>query len=410
MVNIAVLGYGTVGSGVVEVIEKNHEKINRKAGDEVSIRYVLDTKDFPGNPVQDVLTHDFEEIVNDPSVNIVCETLGGLHPAYEFTRRLLEAGKSVCSSNKELVAHYGTELIQLARDNNVNYMFEASCGGGIPIIRPLNSSLTADEIEEITGILNGTTNYILTRMADGGCSFEAALKEAQENGYAEKDPAADVEGDDACRKIAILSSLAYGNLVDFEDIYTEGISKITAADISYARATGFSIKLLATSRRAGHGFYAMVAPVMIDSVSPLFSVSGVFNAIFIRGNVLGDVMFYGSGAGKLPTASAVLADVVDCAKHLNSYVSQSWSSEKLQLIPIDQVYSRFFVRVAGSLAADLPNVREIFGDIDPVSIPSVGEEFGFLTGLMTEAAFQEKAARLPEIISRIRVRAGSHKS
>lgn len=406
MVNIAVLGYGTVGSGVVEVIEKNHDSINRKSGDEINIRYVLDLRDFPGNPVQEILTHDFNDIVNDPEVNIVVETMGGLHPAYEFTKRSLEAGKSVCTSNKELVAKFGTELISLAKAHNVNYMFEASCGGGIPIIRPLNSSLTADEIEEVTGILNGTTNYILTQMAQQGSDFEDALKEAQENGYAERNPEADIEGYDACRKIAILSSLAYGNLVDYEDIYTEGISKITAADIKYAQAMGFSIKLLATSRRLGNGFAAMVSPVMIDPTSPLYSVNGVFNAIFVHGNVLGDAMFYGSGAGKLPTASAVVADVVDCAKHLDSYVSQGWSSEKLELMNIDDIYSRFFVRVSGSLAADLPLVTDIFGEVEPVSIPSVGEEFGFLTGLMKESAFREKAEQLPGMIGRIRVRTG----
>ena len=317
MVQIAVLGYGTVGSGVVEVIDTNHESINRKAGDEINIKYVLDLRDFPGDPVQEILVHDFETIINDPEVDIIVEVMGGLEPAYTFTRRALEAGKSVCTSNKELVAEHGVELLELARKNNINYLFEASCGGGIPIIRPLNSSLTADEIDEVTGILNGTTNYILTKMASDGSEFEEALKEAQNYGYAERNPEADVEGYDACRKIAILSSLAYGNHVRYEDIYTEGITKITAADIKYAVAMGTSIKLLATSRKMEEGFYAMVSPVMISKKSPLYSVNGVFNAIFIHGNVLGDAMFYGSGAGKLPTASAVVSDVVDCAKHLH---------------------------------------------------------------------------------------------
>ena len=350
MVQIAVLGYGTVGSGVVEVIDTNHESINRKAGDEINIKYVLDLRDFPGDPVQEVLVHDFETIINDPEVAVIVEVMGGMEPAYTYTKRALEAGKSVCTSNKELVAEHGVELLELARQKNINYLFEASCGGGIPIIRPLNSSLTADEIDEVTGILNGTTNYILTKMASDGSEFEDALKEAQNYGYAERNPEADVEGYDACRKIAILSSLAYGNHVRYEDIYTEGITKITAADIKYAVAMGTSIKLLATSRKMEEGFYAMVSPVMIDKKSPLYSVNGVFNAIFIHGNVLGDAMFYGSGAGKLPTASAVVSDVVDCAKHLHRNVMVNWSSSRLELMNIDEVANRFFVRVSGTPA------------------------------------------------------------
>ena len=307
MIQIAVLGYGTVGSGVVEVIDTNHASINKKAGEDIEIKYVLDLREFPGDPVEKKLVHDFETIINDPDVRIIVETMGGVNPAYEFTKRALLAGKSVCTSNKELVAKHGPELLEIAKARDINYLFEASCGGGIPIIRPLNSSLTADEIDEITGILNGTTNYILSKMASDGSGFDEALKEAQEKGYAERNPEADVEGYDACRKIAILSSLAFGCHVDFEDIYTEGITRITATDIKYAQAIGTSIKLLATSRKIGDGFYAMVSPVMIDSNNPLFSVQGVFNAIFIHGNVLGDAMFYGSGAGKLPTASAVVA-------------------------------------------------------------------------------------------------------
>lgn len=404
MIQIAVLGYGTVGSGVVEVINTNHASINKKAGNEINIKYVLDLRDFPGDPVEEKLVHDFETIINDPEIRIIVETMGGVHPAYEFTKRALLAGKSVCTSNKELVAKHGPELLEIARQGDINYLFEASCGGGIPIIRPLNSSLTADEIDEITGILNGTTNYILTKMASDGSSFEDALKEAQDNGFAERNPEADVEGYDACRKIAILSSLAFGCHVDFEDIYTEGITKITATDIKYAQAIGTSIKLLATSRKLGEGFYAMVSPVMIDSNNPLFSVQGVFNAIFIHGNVLGDAMFYGSGAGKLPTASAVVADVVDCAKHLHRNIMMNWSSKKLPLMDISQVRNRFFVRVSGSMAGELAAVEEVFGKVEPISIPSVTEEFAFITGEMTEAEYQEKAAKVPGIISMIRAR------
>ena len=231
MIQIAVLGYGTVGSGVVEVINTNHSSINKKAGEEINIKYVLDLRDFPGDPIQEKIVHDFDVILNDPEIKIVVEVMGGVEPAYTFTKKALLAGKSVCTSNKELVARHGAELLEIARERNINYLFEASCGGGIPIIRPLNSSLTADEIDEITGILNGTTNYILTEMAEKGSDFADVLKEAQNLGYAERNPEADVEGYDACRKIAILSSLAFGRQVDYEDIYTEGISKITATDI-----------------------------------------------------------------------------------------------------------------------------------------------------------------------------------
>lgn len=404
MVQIAVLGYGTVGSGVVEVIDTNHESINRKAGDEINIKYVLDLRDFPGEPVQEILVHDFETIINDPEVDIIVEVMGGLEPAYTFTRRALEAGKSVCTSNKELVAEHGVELLELARKNNINYLFEASCGGGIPIIRPLNSSLTADEIDEVTGILNGTTNYILTKMASDGSEFEEALKEAQNYGYAERNPEADVEGYDACRKIAILSSLAYGNHVRYEDIYTEGITKITAADIKYAVAMGTSIKLLATSRKMEEGFYAMVSPVMISKKSPLYSVNGVFNAIFIHGNVLGDAMFYGSGAGKLPTASAVVSDVVDCAKHLHRSIMVNWSNRKLELMNIDEVRSRFFVRVSGTPAQRKEGVENLFGPVDIVTVPGLTEEFAFVTGMITERSFRERAEKMDGILSRIRAR------
>lgn len=404
MIQIAVLGYGTVGSGVVEVIDTNHESINRKAGEEINIKYVLDLRDFPGDPVQEILVHDFETIINDPEIRIIVEVMGGLEPAYTFTKRALEAGKSVCTSNKELVAEHGVELLELARKKNINYLFEASCGGGIPIIRPLNSSLTADEIDEVTGILNGTTNYILSKMASDGSEFDETLREAQELGYAERNPEADVEGYDACRKIAILSSLAYGNHVRYEDIYTEGITGITAADIKYASVMGTSIKLLATSRKLDEGFYAMVSPVMISQKSPLFSVNGVFNAIFIHGNVLGDAMFYGSGAGKLPTASAVVSDVVDCAKHLNRNVMVNWSNRRLELMPTDEVRNRFFVRISGVPSARQEEVEKIFGPVDIVTVPGLSDEFAFVTGMITERMFREKAEKTEGILSRIRAR------
>ena len=264
MIQIAVLGYGTVGSGVVEVINTNHSSINKKAGEEINIKYVLDLRDFPGDPIQEKIVHDFDVILNDPEIKIVVEVMGGVEPAYTFTKKALLAGKSVCTSNKELVARHGAELLEIARERNINYLFEASCGGGIPIIRPLNSSLTADEIEEITGILNGTTNYMLSKMFYEGADYDTVLKEAQANGYAERNPEADVEGYDACRKIAILSSLISGQQVDFEDIYCEGITEITVEDMKYAKAMGTTIKLLASSRRyAGNRLHAIVAPCML---------------------------------------------------------------------------------------------------------------------------------------------------
>ena len=375
MIQIAVLGYGTVGSGVVEVINRNRESINKKAGEEINIKYVLDLRDFPGDPVQEKIVHDYEVIANDPEIKIVVEVMGGTNPAYTFVKSALESGKSVCTSNKELVAKHGVELIQIAKEKNCNFLFEASCGGGIPIIRPLNSSLTADEIDEISGILNGTTNYILSKMTSDGSEFEDVLKNAQELGYAERNPAADVEGWDACRKIAILSSLAFGHHVDFEEIYTEGITKITSADIRYAKAFGATIKLLATSKRIGDKYYAM-----------------------------GDAMFYGSGAGKLPTASAVVADVVDVAKHLNRFIMTGWSSEKLEMIDISQVESRFFVRMKGSYTESLAKVEEVFGTIDAKVVAEVGKEFGFITSKMKEEEYRAKAAQFDNIIGMIRVR------
>lgn len=318
-------------------------------------------------------------------------------------KKALLQGKSVCTSNKELVAEHGVELLEIAREKNINFLFEASCGGGIPIIRPLHSSLTADEIEEITGILNGTTNYILSRMDAEGSEFDAALKEAQERGYAERNPGADIEGWDACRKIAILSSIAFGHYVDYQDIPTEGITHITSADIKYARNWNASIKLLAVSQKMGEKFYARVSPVMINSSSPLYSVNDVYNAILVHGNMLGDAMFYGSGAGKLPTASAVVADVIDAAKHQDVNVMVGWSNSKLELGDIRDLSSRFFVRMKGSFTENLSRVEEVFGNVDAKVLAQVNGEFGFITEEMTEAAYLEKAEQFDNILGMIRV-------
>lgn len=404
MINIAVLGYGTVGSGVVEVIRTNHELINKRAGEEIKIKYVLDLREFPGDPVEEILVHDFEQIVNDPEVKIVVEVMGGTGAAYTFTKRALEAGKSVCTSNKALVAQYGPELMEIAKEKKINFLFEASCGGGIPIIRAINGSLTADEIDEVSGILNGTTNYMLDKMITEGADFNTVLKEAQEKGYAEADPTADVEGQDACRKIAILSSLAYGKFLNFENVYTEGITKITPEDMEYAREMGRSIKLLGTSKKLGDdSFYALVAPFLVGQDNPLYGVKGVFNSIFVHGNMLGDAMFYGSGAGKLPTASAVAADVVEAAKHLHDTIPNNWSNEEMTLMEPDSVEGRFFVRVTDT---SLDEVDKAFGKVEAVIEPdSLPEEFGFITRLMTQGEYKARVKALGEnVLGMIRVK------
>lgn len=400
MIQVAVMGYGTVGSGVVEVIEKNKEEINKKSGEEIHIKYILDLRDFPGDPYESKVVHDVEQILNDSEIQIICETMGGLRPAYDFTKRALLAGKSVCTSNKELVATHGPELIQIAHENKCNYLFEASVGGGIPIIRPLNYSLTAEKIDAITGILNGTTNYILSKMEKEGASFEEVLKQAQEKGYAERNPEADVEGYDACRKIAILSSLMCGKNVKYQDIYTEGITKITATDFVYAHAMGKTIKLLAQSKEAEGKFYAMVAPFMISKNHPLSMVDDVFNAVCVHGNMLGDSMYYGRGAGKLPTASAVVSDVVDCARHLGKVIMCFWDEQNVELTGIDQASRRFFVRVA---LEDESKALQVFESVSVIEADVPGE-FAFITDTMTEKEFNEKAEQVG-IISRIRIEA-----
>ncbi|MCD8362939.1 MAG: homoserine dehydrogenase [Lachnospiraceae bacterium] len=392
MIKIAIMGYGTVGSGVYEVITTNQAVVDKNVGEELRIKYVLDLREFPGDPVMDVLTHDFEEILNDDEVKVVAEVMGGLRPAYDFTKRLLMAGKSVCTSNKELVAEHGAELIEVARAHGANYLFEASVGGGIPIIRPLNTSLTADVILEISGILNGTTNYMLTKMSQEGLDYDDVLKEAQAKGYAELHPEADVEGFDACRKIAILTSLASGQQVDYKDIYTEGITKVTVEDFTYAKKMGRAIKLLGVSKKVGDTYCAMVSPVMIDRSNPLYMVNDVFNAIFVKGNMLGDSMFYGSGAGKLPTASAVAGDIVDAARNLGAVTPVSWSQERLALAPVSEMKHRFFLRVKG--AVPVLGMEKIDAGIEG--------EVGILTPSMTEAEYQELAKGL-DVISMIRV-------
>ena len=394
---IAVMGYGTIGSGVVDVLRINEDKITERAGEEIEVKYILDLRDFPGDPMENAIVHDYQVIVDDPEIGVVVETMGGVEPAYTFVKAMLEAGKQVATSNKNLVAAKGAELIKIARDHNVNFQFEASVGGGIPIIRPLNKCLTADEIEEITGILNGTTNYMLTKMAQEGADFDEVLKDAQDKGYAEKDPTADIEGHDPCRKIAILTSLVCGQQVDFEDIHCEGITKITATDFKYAEVMNRSIKLLASSRKVGGSYSCMVAPFMLAAEHPLCGVNGVFNGIFVHGNVLGDAMFYGSGAGKLPTASAVVADVVDMVKHKNTNIYIEWKPEKIELVDYKDSRNSFFVRTSSDQAA----VEAAFGKVTYVSA-GIDGEIGFTTGEMSESEFEESAAKI-ELINRIRL-------
>lgn len=404
MINIAVMGYGTVGSGVVEVIRTNGSLINERVQDEIYVKYVLDLRDFPGDPVEEILTHDFDTILNDPEVAIVVETMGGIEPAYTFVKKCLEAGKSVATSNKALVAKHGAELLEIAREREINFMFEASVGGGIPIIRALNSSLTADRIDEVIGILNGTTNYMMTKMFFEGADYAEVLKEAQDKGYAERNPEADVEGHDACRKIAILTSLISGQHVDFEKIHTEGITKITTEDMKYAKKLNMAIKLLASSKRVGDTFSVLVAPMLLSEEHPLCNVNDVFNAVFVRGNMLGDAMFYGSGAGKLPTASAVVADVVDAAKHLNRNIMTMWKEEKLDLEDKADAKRRFFIRMKGDEKEMLKDIQYSFGEVEIIKVDGLEGEFGFITPVMMEGDYDTRANRYKDqILHMIRI-------
>ena len=394
----AIMGYGTIGSGVAKVLSDNAAIISRRAGEPIELKYVLDLRDFSGDPIQPLIVHDYKKIVYDPEIKLVVETMGGVEPAYTFVKAMLTHGKHVATSNKALVAAKGAELIQIAADNHVNFMFEASVGGGIPIIRPILKCTTGDVLEKVYGIVNGTTNYMLTKMAADGAAYDDVLKEAQEKGYAEKDPTADVEGFDASRKIAILTSLVAGRQVDFEDIPTEGISKITPEDMKYAAAAGKKIKLIATMDASDDSYFVRVAPFLVGPESPLFSVDDVMNAIMIHGNMLGDAMFYGSGAGSLPTASAVVGDLVEECRHVMRHVDFDWDPVKLPLKnPAEQEY-RFFVRTKAAKST----IEEAFGEVEYME-DVVSGELGFTTGLISEGVFEEKKKDFENIISVIRV-------
>ena len=388
MIKVAIMGHGTVGSGVYEVFDMNADKIAKTVGEPVEVKYVLDLRDFSSLPYGNKFVTDFSVIENDPEVTVVAEVMGGVGAAYQFTKRCLEAGKSVCTSNKELVAEHGCELLRLAQEFCGSYLFEASVGGGIPIIRPLNQCLAANEIEEITGILNGTTNYILTRMIRAGLSFDDALREAQANGYAEQDPTADIEGHDACRKICILASLAFGRHIYPRQVPTEGITGVTLADVAYADSCGKKLKLLGRAiRRTDGKVCAYVAPHLVDRENPLSGVEDVFTAIAVRGNAIGDVMFYGRGAGKLPTASAVVADVIDAAKHRDEKKRMFWAEGGDDTaVPPDGLESRWYLRGTGVQAAEAA-----FPDSTRLSRPGApADEFALVTPPMTRAALEAR--------------------
>ena len=395
MVKIAIIGFGVVGSGVYEVLRKNAADISANATTEIDIKYILDIRDFSSHSESHLFVSDVNTIVNDDEVEIVVETMGGLEPANSFTRLCLEKGKSVVTSNKELVATYGDELFELAQKNGCKYLYEASVGGGIPIIRPLSKCLAANRIDKIAGILNGTTNYILTRMFSDNASFESALKEAQEKGYAEKDPTADVEGFDTGKKICILSSMINGEKIDHRDVHTEGITKITARDTEYASKFNSVIKLIGLCERSGDKYSVVVAPMLVNSESPLYGVDDVFNGIMVSGNMLGDALFYGRGAGKLPTASAVVADVIDISKNKNDKFIAPWTaSNKNVLVPYEEIKTSMYVRIeSDDVAKAIDYIEKSFkGDI---KCEITCGEFAFITPADTIGGINKILSGIP---------------
>ncbi|WP_312643045.1 homoserine dehydrogenase [Hydrogenoanaerobacterium sp.] len=411
MLNIAVMGHGVVGSGVLEVFYKNRASMERKANKEMDIKYVLDLREFSDLPYADKFIKDFELIVNDPEISIVVEVMGGLDPAFTYVKRCLEAGKSVVTSNKELVAAKGAELLKVANEHDVNFFFEASVGGGIPIIRPLHACLVANEIDEIAGILNGTTNFILTKMIREQMSFTDALALAQKLGYAERNPAADVEGHDACRKICILASLAFGKHVYPDEVYTEGITELTLEDVEYAKNWGGVIKLIGRAKRLPDGkVAAMVSPAFVSSDSQLSSVDDVFNAVLVRGDATGDVVFYGKGAGKLPTASAVVADIVDAAKAEHSSTSLRWEDNPAHNTVTDYLDAEvsMYVRIGyDNFDKATKVIGDLFGEIKPIYRSGIDDEFAFISPVLTEREVSQKLEQVAEkglqVLGKVRV-------
>lgn len=412
MINVAIMGYGVVGSGVAEIITTHKESLTRRAKEEINIKYILDIREFPEDLLAGLFTKSFEDIVNDPEVKIVVEVMGGVNPAFDFVKACLLQGKSVVTSNKELVATKGAELLQIAKDKNVNFLFEASVGGGIPIIRPINQCLAANEVSEIAGILNGTTNFILTKMIDEGMSFEDALALAQKLGYAERNPSADVDGHDACRKICILASLAYGKHVYPESVHTEGITKVTLDDVAYAAAWGGVIKLIGSVKKLEENgkLDIFVAPMFVQNSSQLAGVNDVFNGIMVRGDATGDVVFYGKGAGKLPTASAVVADVIDCVKHINARKYLFWADgDASNILPYENSTTALYIRAAAENPDNaMENVKNIFGDVKRLFVNNAPKgEFAFVTGESTVKTLQSNIEALEksgvQILSQIRI-------
>ena len=411
MIDIAILGHGVVGSGVAEVLTSHRESILKRAQSEINIKYILDLKEFPESPFADRFTKNFDDIICDDDVKIVVEVMGGLNPAFDFVKQCLEKGKSVVTSNKELVAAKGAELLKIAKNKNVNFLFEASVGGGIPIIRPLHQCLAANDVIEIAGILNGTTNFILTKMIHEQMTFADALALAQKLGYAERDPSADIEGGDACRKICILASLAFGKHVYPEQVHTEGITKVTLSDVEYANAWGGVIKLIGRVKMLETGqIQIIVCPMFIAKESQLSNVDDVFNGILVRGDATGDVVFYGKGAGKLPTASAVVADVIDCAKHIHARKNLFWSDAVPNYVQdyLDDTTAMYVRLTAEDTVAAKAKAQELFREIEVLSYNhAAANEFAFVTAPMQERRIQEKLARLVKngfgIASAIRV-------
>jgi len=400
MVKVAVIGFGVVGSGVVDIISKNKEVLKNSSGEDIEIVKILDIRDFPDSPHRHLVTKNPEDIFNDPEISIIVETMGGTGAAYEFTKRALSLGKHVVTSNKEMVAKHGPEMLQLAREKGVRYLFEASVGGGIPIIRPMSLCLGANRINEVMGILNGTTNYILTKMKDTGMDFDEALKRAQEKGYAEANPAADVEGHDTCRKIAILSSLAYNKFVDYNDLYCEGITRITAEDIKFASAMNMVIKLIGYSKYDEEGFFACVTPALLPYEHSLTNVNGVFNAIMVRGDYIGETMFYGKGAGKNATASAVVGDIIDIVKNPGARVQTDWSEKMEQVIPVEDFSSSFFVRYSAETQPEDAQefLNKLFESLTHVVVEEYRHKgvYGFVTPKMKVKDFRNKLKELEE--------------
>ncbi len=398
MQGLAIMGHGVVGSGVAELFFMNQKSIEQRAGSQMELRHVLDLREFPGLPYSDKFTKDFNDILNDPKVSVVAEVMGGLKPAYDYVKQLLLAGKNVVTSNKELVAAKGAELLAIAKENNVNFLFEASVGGGIPILRPMNQCLAANTITEILGILNGTTNFIMTKMIKDGMAFDDALALAQELGYAERNPSADVDGHDACRKICILASLAYGKHVYPAQVKTEGITKITETDVAYAKAYNSVIKLIGRTRMQEDGkIQCAVSPMLVSKHSPLSMVDDVFNAIMVRGDATGDVMFYGKGAGKLPTASAVMADMIDCVKHLKARKYVFWEEGTTDYVAdCGQEQMAVYVHAkAADTQKAYEEINELFGCVEVLDYPDApAHEIAFIAPKDTLSAIEDKIKRL----------------